>query len=142
MHDASPITMFYSTQFQLLIFMLPLVFSGNATAEWLKVGDNTTTIFYASLTSIRIEEGGVKMWNLLDLKVPDTSTSPPYLSMKSLAEYNCKDMTYRFLESQNFSANMGAGVVVLRNAIGEWSQVPPRSAVKTLWNIACGKTPF
>lgn len=134
--------MHYSTRFRLLVFSLLLVVSGNAAAAWVKVGGNETTTFYVDLTSIRIEESGVKMWNLLDLKVPDTSTARPYLSMKSFAEYNCKDATYRFLESQSFSANMGAGDKVSRNAIGEWSPVPPHSAVNTLWNIACGHTPF
>lgn len=131
-----------STRFQLLGFMLLLLVGGNAKAEWIKIGSNETTTFYADLRSIRLDDGSAKMWNLLDLKVPDTSTSPPHLSMKSLAEYNCKDMTYRFLESRDFSKNMGKGDVVLRKAIGEWSSAPPRSAVKTLWNLACGNTPF
>lgn len=127
---------------KIILVLFLSAMSSSVAAAWIKVGENETTTFYASLTSIRIEEDGVKMWNLLDLKGPDDSTSPPHLSMKSLAEYNCKDVTYRFLESQNFSANMGKGDVVLRNAIGEWSPVPPRSAVKTLWNLACGNTPF
>lgn len=134
--------MSFPTKLRSLGFTLLLAVSGSASAEWVKIGGNQTTTFYASLSSIRIEAGGVRMWNLLDLKAPDDSTSPPHLSMKSLAEYNCRDMTYRFLESQNYSANMGEGDVVLRNTVGEWSPVPPRSAVKTLWNIACGNTPF
>jgi len=135
--------MFYIPRFWLLGFMLLLVISSNAMADWVKVGSNSTTTFYADLTSIRIEEGGVKMWSLLDLKSADKTIGRPYLSMKSRAEYNCKDVTYRFLESQNFSANMSKGELVSRNAsIGERSPVPPKSAVKTFWNIACGSLPF
>ena len=129
----------------LYLLLVPLLFVSTSAAgavEWTKVGANDTTIFYVDLTSIRLEEGGVKMWNLLDLNVPDTSTYPPYLSMKSLSEYDSKAVTYRCLESQNFSSNMGKGDVVLRIAMGEWNPAPPRSAVKTLWNIACGHTPF
>ena len=129
-------------QIRYLLLVQLLFVSPYAAAAWVKVGSNATITFYADLTSMRIEESSVKMWNLLDLKVPDTSTAPPYLSMKSFTEYNCKDVTYRFLESQNFSANMGNGDVVLRNTVGEWSPIPPRSAVKTLWKIACGHTPF
>ena len=117
-------------------------------ADWVKVGGNETTTFYADLNSIRIEESGVRMWSLLDLKIPDlkipdSSIPTPYLSMKSRTEYNCNDVTYRFLDSQNYSSNMGEGDLVLRNTIvGEWVPVPQKSAVKTLWNIACGNTPF
>jgi hypothetical protein len=134
--------MSYSPQIRYLAFVLLFV-STDTIAQWVEVGHNETTTFYANLASIQIDDTGiVKMSNLLDLKAPDNSTAPPYLSMKSLAEYNCKEVTYRFLESQNFSDNMGNGDVVLRNTVGDWNPLPSRSAVKALWNIACGQTQF
>jgi hypothetical protein len=126
------------------LFLMPLLLacSSSAMAAWVKVGGNDTVTVYADLMSIELNHDSAQMWNLIDLKAHDNSSSPSYLSMKSLAEYNCKDVTYRFLESQNFSLNMGAGEVVLKNASGEWSPIPSRSAVKMLWNIACGNVPF
>lgn len=134
--------MSYSALIRYFAFVLLFV-STDTVAEWIEVGHNETTTFYANLANIQIDDTGiVRMWNLLDLNVPDNSTEPPYLSMKSLAEYNCKDVTYRFLKSQNFSDKMGNGDVVLRNTVGDWNPLPSRSAVKTLWKIACGQTSF
>ena len=125
------------------LIMLLCTVSSCASAAWVKVGGNEITTVYADLETIRIEDSGVKMWNLLDLKTAKTSPTLPYLSMKSLTEYDCANVTYRFLDSLNFSANMGEGEEVYRNrSIPEWNLVPPQSAVNTLWKIACGKTSF
>lgn len=80
------------------------------------------------------------MWSLLDLKVADTTTLKPYLSMKMQNEFDCKREQYRFLSSHNYSENMGGGEVTYRDTvIARWNPIPPTSAAKTLRKVACGK---
>lgn len=109
-------------------------------AKWTGVGGTESQNFYADLTTVRKAGKGVQMWSMLDLKEADTTTGKPYLSMKMLNEYDCGQEQYRFLSSQNHSGNMGGDEVVYRNSTAsEWKPLPPNSAVKTLWKIACGK---
>lgn len=111
-----------------------------AVAEWTEVGGNENQTVYADLATIHKAGKGVKMWSLLDLKAADTTTTRPYLSMKMLNEFDCKGERYRFLASSNHYENMGNGEVVYRmDRVAEWNPVPPTSAVKTLWKVACGK---
>lgn len=107
---------------------------------WVKVGGNDSQTVYADPSSIHKAGNRVKMWGLLDLKVADTTTGKPYLSMKMQNEFGCKGEQYRFISSQNYSGNMGGGELVYRNdTAAEWNPIPPASAAKTLWKIACKK---
>jgi len=109
-------------------------------ANWVEVGGNDSQTVYADPASIRKAGKGVKMWSLLDLKEPDTTTSKPYLSMMLLTEYDCKGEQYRFIASSNHAGNMGKGDVTYRDArVAEWKQIPQNSAARTLWKTACGK---
>ncbi|MFZ2301817.1 MAG: thermonuclease family protein [Gallionella sp.] len=109
-------------------------------AEWTGVGGTESQNFYADLTTVRKAGKSVQMWSMLDLKEPDTTAGKPYLSMKMLNEFDCVGEQYRFLDSLNYSGNMGGGEVVFRGGTAsEWNLIPPTSAVKTLWKVACGK---
>lgn len=109
-------------------------------AEWTEVGGNDNQTVYADLTSIHKSSNRVTMWSLLDLKEPDTTTGKPYLSMKMQNEFDCEREQYRFLFSLNYSGSMGGGEVVFRNGTAaEWNPIPPTSAAKTLWKVACKK---
>lgn len=114
--------------------------SFSVEAEWIEVGGNDSQTVYADPASIRKAGKGVKMWSLLDLKEPDTTTSQAYLSMMLLTEYDCKGEQYRFIASSNHAGNMGKGDVTYRNnTVAEWKLIPPNSAARTLWKTACGQ---
>lgn len=109
-------------------------------AEWTGVGGTESQNFYADTASIRKTGSRVKMWSLLDLKEPDTTTGKPYLSMKMHNEFDCAKEQYRFLASSNLSENMGTGDVVYRGGtVAEWKTIPPASGVSALWKVACRK---
>jgi len=109
-------------------------------AEWTGVGGTENQNFYADLTTVRKAGKGVRMWSMLDLKEADTAAGKPYLSMKMLNEFDCMGEQYRFLSSSDYTGNMGNGEVVYQNSTAsEWNPIPPTSAVKTLWKVACGK---
>lgn len=110
-------------------------------ADWIKIGGNANSTVYFDPSSIQLQKDTVTMWNIMDLSAPDASLGTPYRSMKSLAEYDCKKILYRFIESQHFAGQMIEGELLLRNAIpSDWNPVPPHSAVKSLWKIACGNS--
>lgn len=112
----------------------------SSAAEWIKIGSNENQTVYAAPSTIHRAGNKAKMRSLLDLRTADTTASMPYLSMKMQNEYDCKGEQYRFLASSNHSKSMGEGDVVYKNAtIAEWNPIPPNSAVKTLWKIACDK---
>lgn len=103
----------------------------------LEVGYNDAKTVYADLTTIHKAGNRVKMWSMLDLQVADATLPKPYLSMRMRNEFDCRGEQYRFLASSNHSKKMGAGDMVYQNnSAAGWNQVPPNSAVRTLWKVA------
>ena len=126
---------------KLLIAVLLAVFSTSVMAEWTRVSDNDTYTAYADLATIRKSGDRVKMWDLFDYKVVQTSSDgTPRLSAAGQAEYDCKEETSRVLTFDWYSKNMGAGKVVYSsgNIHEEPRPMPPGSTEETLFKLACG----
>lgn len=141
-----------------LLFTLSLVFiSYSAVAEWTHVSDNFNNYSaksvsefskmfdetYVDYATIQKEGNMVKMWSLTNFgNERELSPGIKFLSTKSLEEFDCKEELVRYLHVSAYSKNMGGGepVYIEDTPSLKWNQVPPKSVIKGLWEIACGQT--
>jgi hypothetical protein len=120
--------------------MLLAAVSSSAMAEWVYVNSCNTIIGYANPSSIRKNGEIVKMWSLYDFKTAQTNSGHTFLSMKTQAEYNCKEKQYRRLADTYHSKNMGGGEEVISDSnTDKWKVVQPNSIADDQWQVACGK---
>ena len=126
---------------KIILMMLLVVVSGSAAAEWAQVGANETSTFYADPAGIRHADSPVKMWDLLDFRAAQSRPyGAPYLSQKTLQEYDCKEQRTRKIDLLRYSENMGGGEVAYTDSdLGKWEPVPAGAASRALWEFACGK---
>lgn len=123
-------------------FVLLLAMASNsAFPEWLTVVITERITAYADAASIVKEGDSVQMWSLLDFKSAQMlSNSKPYLSMKILREYDCKEKQSRLLSLTFHSALFGAGEVVHTSVVtGSWEPNKPGELFEDWWRIACWK---
>jgi len=83
----------------------------------------------------------VKIWVLLDGRtVHETVEGKPFLSSRTLHQYDCQKERFRFLSYALFSENMGSGQVVeSSHSMLEWERVPPKGSARRLLNFVCKK---
>jgi hypothetical protein len=124
-----------------ILFVLLLTFICNAAmADWTPVTSNDSLTAYADPKTIRQTGNIVSMWGLIQINSADIYNGSPYISTKTLVEYNCSEMTKRLTFVSYHSGIMGGG-----NTVGSesnklnWAPVDPGSAYELLWKIACGK---
>jgi len=123
-----------------LFFILLVLSSAPAYAEWVEVGITDEATVYADPDTIRRKGDLVKMWYLHDFKTTQTVLKKSYLSSRSQDEYDCTEDRHRALASTSFSGNMGSGKVRSSYAIkGKWEPVPPGTMTQALWKVACDK---
>lgn len=128
----------------LILTLLLAAASNNATAGWIVVNRNDTTIHYADPASIRSLGDRVKMWHLIDLKTAESTISgvPPFMSSRVQHEYDCKEEQSRVLYVSFHSKNMAEGITVFDSTYSgtDWSPVPPGTTTEALWKMACEKS--
>jgi hypothetical protein len=124
-----------------IALMLLTKASGGAAAEWVRVDGNDSLDSYADPATIRRSGNKVTMWDLLDYKTAQvSSTSARYLSAKVQAEYDCKEERVRQLFYSFHSGNKeSGGIVYTSNKPFDWESLSPASIGETLWKVACGK---
>jgi hypothetical protein len=127
---------------RLLLFILLVLNSGPAYAEWVKVrdGDGAGKTVYVDPTTIRRNSNLVKMWQFYDYKSVQTVGGVRFLSAKEQWEFDCVEERSRVVALKEFSGNMGSGTVVYTNSqVGKWIPVMPGSIGQTVWKVACSK---
>ena len=127
---------------RLLLFMLLVLSSGPAYAEWVPVsdGDEAGKTVYVDPATIRRNSNLVKMWQFYDYKTVQTVGGIRFLSAKEQWEFDCAEERSRVLALKEFSGNMGSGTVVYTNEqVGNWIPVTPGSISHTVWTVACRK---
>lgn len=124
----------------ILIVLLAMV-SSSVAAEWVEVGRNEISTFYADPATIRKTGNMVKMWDLLDFKaVQARPYGTPYLSQKTQQEYDCKEEQTQIIDLLRYAENMGKGEVASTDSdSGKREPVRPGTASAALWEFACGK---
>ncbi len=126
---------------KIVIAMLLAVGSNAALAGWESIGGSDSQTAYADLTTIRRNGDQVKLWSLYDYQVAKMSTDgKPYLSMRTLEEYDCKEDQMRLLTVSAHAGQMAAGEIVASDFDAKkWQPVAPGSIAAALLKIACGK---
>lgn len=126
---------------RLILGFLLTILSGSAVAEWVAVasGDNMTV--YADSTTIRRSGDIVRIWRLNDFKTARTLADKPYLSMKTLDEYDCKVKRSRTLAgSAAYNRNMAQGEVLhTATSNSNWASVAAGTVQEIVMKVACGK---
>jgi hypothetical protein len=115
--------------------------SMNVMAEWTYISSNNDVDYYVDKTEIRKEGNMVKMWELVDYKLPQKNSAvATYLSARTYSEYDCNEARARIKELSSFRDNMLKGELLETvQGEGKWSYIPPDTVFKDLWEIACGK---
>ena len=126
-----------------IFFVLMLLSSVPAYAEWLVVGTSTDDdMIYIDPATIRHKGELVEVSALFDSRLAKRflETTSYYASTRQLQQYNCAEERYRSLAVTWFSSNMGKGTVVdTLTKEGQWQPVPPGSVGRYLMNLVCAK---
>jgi hypothetical protein len=129
---------------KLLLAILLTIISTSAMAEWTLINFSDSSYVYADAKSKRKVGNKVKMWTLFDFKVPKSfSNNESYLSFVSFVEYDCVNVTKKYLASNFYSENMQKGQLI-RGATypdNETTNDPivPNTLDESAWEKACGK---
>ena len=108
-----------------------------AWAEWVKVYENATAVFYVDPTTIRKDGHHRRLWELQDMK---GLGQKGMLSLRNLNEYNCKDELVRPLALSGHSGHMATGVVLGSGmASGESDYVAPDTPNAVVLKFVCDR---
>jgi hypothetical protein len=118
--------------------------AATAKADWVSTCSspaNGGTEIYVARSTIRKSGDLVKMWDMWDLKIGVIADGKRSLSVKSLAEYDCKGARRRVLSNTGYSGHMGNGAEVgFHNTPFPWERVSPGDmADACYWKYACAK---
>ncbi|MDH4215852.1 MAG: hypothetical protein OEV26_03075 [Gallionella sp.] len=124
-----------------ILLMLPLVIaSGNALAEWVKIGGNEADTLYVDPVTIIKSAHKVKMQTLHDYKTALKAAGDGFMSTVVQEEYDCQKNQARTLYFSCHSKNLGKGRKVYSETDShQWEPVRPGSAREALWKFACKK---
>lgn len=113
-----------------------------ASAEWVKVAQTSTAIFYVDNASIVKADTRVKVWHLIDLKETGSASAAPadHLSAIGQSEYDCALHKYRNGYSAEYAGSMGSGLPI-RSIIGSraWAWITPDSVEGKISAFACSR---
>lgn len=128
--------------------MILAVVSNNTFAEWIVIGTNDGGDVYADPVTIIKEGNQVKIWALINYKMPRVLGSlKPLMSMKIQTEFDCKDKQSRGLSFIAYAENMGggksedmsgAGISYIDANSKKWISIPPNGTGLVLSKLACG----
>jgi hypothetical protein len=126
---------------KMILILLLAVVSSNAMAEWVAVNRNKYATGYANPATI-VKNGNIAvMWSLVDCKtITRFIGGPPFMSIKSQEEFDCKEKKLRTLVYTLHSGKMGEGEVVYSDSNpSKWASALPESGMGDFLKIACGK---
>ena len=108
----------------ILILLLALM-AQPASAAWVKVYENDTSMFYVDPASIRKNGVLVSAWGIVNLKTQEPDGA---LSKRALVEYDCKATRLRVLTIAAFSGPMATGkLLATESKPGDWRPIESES---------------
>lgn len=123
----------------LMVFVLAFT-SYNSMAAWTFLYPAAEDGHYIDLTSIRKDGNFVKVWTLIDIKKQEIQERGIY-SLKMQTEFNCKDETFRILNSIAYSDSMGLSSPIASDSQDKENEtfeaVEPYTMTQKLFNTAC-----
>lgn len=80
----------------------------------------------------------IRLWARYEFDEPQTSLSPPFLSMMTYNEFDCAEGRYRALQESFFPSNNLLGKpIAIKNVPTEWAFIPPDTIASSLLRAAC-----
>lgn len=124
---------------KLLLFLILVVVSNNAVAEWILISENDQLILYSNPVTIIKSGNMVRMIRLTNFKTAQRINGKSYLSTKRQDEYDCLKQRYRIIYVNAYTENMGEGNVVIRviNKPDDWKLISSGSQGEAVWSFAC-----
>jgi len=124
---------------KLLLFLILVVVSNNAVAEWILISENDQLILYSNPVTIIKSGNMVRMIRLTNFKTAQRINGKSYLSTKRQDEYDCLKQRYRIIYVNAYTENMGEGKVVIRviNKPDDWKLISSGSQGEAVWSFAC-----
>lgn len=110
-----------------------------SAAEWTKIGETETYVYYADRGGIRKADETVTMSDLFDYKIGQTDGGVPALSKITLREYDCQNRKSQPVKTTWYADHMGSGAA--GRSSGATGQLVPSAtgtATAALMTIACG----
>ena len=117
---------------------LLLMFSSPSYAEWIKVGGDSNETFYVDVERIRIVDGFVYLWVLVDLS---KTNSEGNISYKAYNQGDCKLFRYKILSYSYYTQPMGVGTPSSSSnkPDTEWRYPPPQSPIEYILKPLCNR---
>lgn len=125
---------------RILLMILMTVAGNSAAAEWVKVGNNETDVFYADPATIIKSSSKVKMQTLHDFRIAVRAAGNVLLSTVMQEEYDCIANRSRVLFYSLYTKNMGKGREIHKDTEPhDWEPVRPGSVREALFRFACNR---
>jgi hypothetical protein len=116
--------------------------SGQTTisaADWSKVGETETYVYYADRESIRKADETVTMSDLFDYKTAQTEGGIPVRSKTTVREYDCQNQKSQPVKTTWYADYMGSGAVGrTTGATGQLTSSLSGTSTAALMKVACG----
>ena len=125
----------------LLLALLALLFAGSAAAEWIQLGRTENFRIYLEQKQILRNGDLVQIWQLMDFTAAQWADPQTVVwSIKTLAEYDCKEPRFRTLVSEAYSEQMGIGKLVAKEqpAEAQWERIEAGGPPEKIRQVACG----
>ena len=120
----------------LATLVFSVMFSSASFAEWTKlVGSVKGNTFYVDFERIKIHDGYVYYWELLDFLKPSPQGD---LSGKMYNQGDCKLFRYKMLSGSFHKEPMGRGTGAIDSYKNpEWIYPPPKSSIEGVLKAVC-----
>lgn len=121
-----------------ILFILLVIVSGGARADWFEFGHNENFTGYIDSASLRRAGNLVRVSSMIDYKMANTNAGEKYASVKAQHEFDCGEGQVRKLFTSLHSGNMGKGEIVSYSyKIENYEPIQPFSILEAIWKIAC-----
>lgn len=124
----------------LFVIIALVLFYGEASAEWVRVGGTHKYDGYVDMATIGQMDRTVTLWTLRDFTVTRQVARGPYRSVKTKKQYDCRNNRSRLLFSKYYAEQMGKGRLVYQGkGTKQWAKVAPGSDGDAERKVACRK---
>lgn len=114
--------------------------SPSAAAEWTKIGETETYIYYADHGSVRKADETVVMSDLFDYRTTQTEGGISALSKVTVREYDCQNRKSQPVKTTWYTDHMGSGAAGrTTGSTGQLAASASGTATAALMTIACGR---
>lgn len=118
----------------------PSASSPSAPAEWTKIGETETYVYYADHRSLRKADETVMMSDLFDYRTTQKEGDSSALSKLTLREYDCQNRKSQPVKTTWYAEHMGLGAAGrTTGATGQLVTSASGTATAALMAIACGR---